>query len=113
MKRKELRSGMTIETQGGELGLIVKTDLGLMVLFVESTQWESVKDYRKDLTHKMHQDLDVVRVYSPTSGHQIIPFHAKSGSLMFDRVLENSHFEELLENYLQEIDEFVKRCTPE
>lgn len=86
MKRKELRSGMTIETQEGELGLIVKTDLELMVLFVESAQWEPVKDYRKDLTHKMHQELDVVRVYSPTSGHQIIPFHAKSGSLMFDRV---------------------------
>lgn len=85
MKRKELRSGMTIETQEGDLGLIVKTDLGLMVLFVESSEWESVKDYRKDLSHKMHEGLDIVKVYSPTSGHQILPLHAKSGNLVFDR----------------------------
>ena len=62
MKKSDLKSGMIVETRGGELALLVDTPLGLLITYGDT--WSDVESYNSDLLMPNVSRLDIVAVRS-------------------------------------------------
>lgn len=63
MEKSDLKSGMIVELKKDgidDLGLIIQTDLGLIIQYNE--EWDSLNSYYDDLTNKDDNNNDIVSV---------------------------------------------------
>lgn len=64
MTKKELKTGMVVEYRnGGKRMVLVDTPVGDVLM--GNIVWKNFDNYRDDLCHNLHKQLDIVAVYEP------------------------------------------------
>lgn len=83
MKKSDLKSGMIIETRGGELGLLVDTNLGLLIQFDDT--YEVLDGYDDDLSAKDYIRYDIIKVREITSRHHVCRDEFKKACIIWGK----------------------------
>lgn len=74
MKKKDLRSGMVVETREGEKGLILlNSPQGDVIGGCGSTLniWESLKNYNDYLKHDLFSGEDIMKIYTVEDNYNL------------------------------------------
>ena len=84
MTKKELKTGMVVEYRDGDKRMVL---LGNQVgdVLICGTGWEDLDNYRDDLCHNHHEQLDIVAVYEPHHKREMNPLCWKEQKCIWRR----------------------------
>lgn len=67
MKKSDLKTGMIVEIRNGRtMKVLLGTSRGDILTSLNTITWASVDSYRKDLTHQVDSQFDIIRIYQGT-----------------------------------------------
>lgn len=86
MKKEDLKSGMIVECRNGKLGLLIATDLGLLIQY--DTTWEELSVYNSDLTHVKFKESDIINIRKPSNESHIIRSQLSNAPIIWKQYKE-------------------------
>ena len=91
MKKKDLKTGMIVETRSGKLGMVLlDTAEGDIIgggthIADDTRTWMPLNSLNDDLTYPLRDDADIVKVYRPTLNNRYGSFDVNKTLLVWQR----------------------------